>query len=465
MFPNLRRVRSSLAVGALLFAACSGQSSTPAAVRDLVGSDHGAVYKISVPNHWNGTLLVYSHGYIAQSSPGLETKFKKAGTGSDPTTTSWLLDHGYALAASLYAQQGWAVEIALKNQLDLLQVFSSQVGQPQRVIAWGASMGGLVSVALVEQHPELFHGALPLCGALAGTKETLNTGLDAVFALQVLLATHADLFGSSSSSQAGQRLQAAVTGAKATAAGRARLALAAALADLPAWEEGQREPSATDLGAHLTAEIDGLIHLLGTATAGESSLASLAGGNPLSNVGVDYGQLLDAAVDKADVQAAYAAAGLDLTRDLGTLNGAQRIAPDSAAASYISKYYTPTGNLQRPVLTLHTSADAEAPVANEGAYRVVVGAAGQAASLQQLFVHRAGHCAFSPAETVTALQQLVARVGSGRWPVNDPTQLNAGARRLGSSLNSDGQRALAPAFEPLTPTPLPRTVVGSSRSG
>ena len=40
---------------------------------------------------------------------------------------------------------------------------------------------------------------------------------------------------------------------------------------------------------------------------------------------------------------------------------------------------------------------------------------------------RAGHCAFTPAETITAVQVLVSRLDTGRWDLSalDPASLNA----------------------------------------
>src|SRR6266566_2802351 len=51
-----------------------------------------ASYKIEVPSDWNGTLVLYSHGY--SFTPIAATDVGDAATGA------WLLSHGYALAGS-----------------------------------------------------------------------------------------------------------------------------------------------------------------------------------------------------------------------------------------------------------------------------------------------------------------------------------------------------------------------------
>jgi hypothetical protein len=57
--------------------------------------------------------------------------------------------------------------------------------------------------------------------------------------------------------------------------------------------------------------------------------------------------------------------------------------------------------------------------------------------LREIFVHRAGHCTFTPAETITAVQVLLNRLGTGRWDREalDPASLNARAAALGPAYN------------------------------
>ena len=65
--------------------------------------------QVEVPVHWNGTLLLFSHGYV---SPGSEPVASDA---PDPAVRSWLLGHGYALAGTSFRHSGWAVEEALHD--------------------------------------------------------------------------------------------------------------------------------------------------------------------------------------------------------------------------------------------------------------------------------------------------------------------------------------------------------------
>jgi len=99
------------------------------------------------------------------------------------------------------------------------------------------------------------------------------------------------------------------------------------------------------------------------------------------------------------------------------------------------------------VLTMHTTGDGLVVPENEQAYRSAVDQAGRASLLRQVFVHRAGHCTFTPAETVTAVQTLENRLATGRWHVPSPAAMNAQAAALGPQLNIfTGGVATPPAF-------------------
>src|ERR1051326_8487090 len=99
-----------------------------------------------------------------------------------------LLNQGYALAGSAYSETGWALQQAFQDQIALLDFFDATCGQPLRTIAWGHSLGGIITAGLVQLNPGRFNGALPMCGVLAGGVGTWNQALDGAFAFDVLLA-------------------------------------------------------------------------------------------------------------------------------------------------------------------------------------------------------------------------------------------------------------------------------------
>lgn len=367
-------------------------STAAAAPRHETGTlPNGATYVIDVPDAWNGTLLLYSHGYArgpanpAQNAPGEAVK-------------PLLLAKGYALAGSSYAKPGWALEEAVPDQLATLDAFAAAVGKSKRTLAWGSSMGALATVALIERHPGRFDGGLPLCGSVGGTIPMMNSAFDAAFAFKTLLAPDLKIVGGVDDRAVAERANAVVAEARQTVQGRARLTLVATLAQLP--------------GATLDDQLKSFVMGVFFPRADQERRA---GGVFSWNTGVDYGRQLKASGKHRQVAAAYAQAGLNVGKDLAALKAAPRQGADPKAVAYLTANYVPTGAITRPVLTLHTTDDPLTSSANERTFAAKVTARGKAALLRQVFVARTGHCNFQPDELLAAVQVLDARIATGAW--------------------------------------------------
>ncbi len=190
-----------------------------------------------------------------------------------------------------------------------------------------------------------------------------------------------------------------------------------------------------------------------------ADLEAKAGGNPSWNTGVNYFADLSKSADLAEVKALYATAGLSLNHDVNTLNGAPRISAKPSAVAYLATNIAYNGEISVPTLTVHTTGDGLVVPENEQAYRGVVDRDGNGNLLRQLFVARAGHCAFTPAEIITAIGVLLNRLATGHWHVPSLAGLNAEAADLGPQFNlyPDPVTGLpdptAPAFTSYTPAP------------
>jgi pimeloyl-ACP methyl ester carboxylesterase len=447
---------------------CGGTGSVTTVSNSLAD---GATYEIQCPaGSWNGTVFLYSHGYVVPGSPN------PAQDVGDPVTGAWLLGHGYALAGSSYATTGWAIQQALPDQIGTLNVFRATYGRPRQTIAWGHSLGGIITAGLIQRYPNRFTAALPMCGVLSGGVATWNSALDSEFAFQQLLASSVGLQVvniTNPTANLGIAEQAAAA-AQATPAGRARLALAAAFGDTPGWFTPlSPEPAATDYAAQEANQFlwDTQVDFPFVFDF-RANLETDAGGNPSWNTGVNYTSQLRKSADYAEVVALYKAAGLNLRTDLRTLNHAARISADPKAVSYLAKNIAFNGQISMPVLTLHTTGDGLVVPENEQAYAAVVHKAGNSRLLRQVFVSRAGHCAFTPAETIAAVQVLLNRISTGKWNALalQPASMNAAAAALGPEANVfsaqngkcptgspvDGVCATAPAYVQFRPTRYPR---------
>jgi len=428
-----RRLAAALLAAALL-AGCS-QAAAPAAGSGprpgtYPGKIGSAAYVVDIPARWNGTLLLYSHGYAAPGSGN------PAGDAGDDTTKGWLLGQGYALAGSAYSGTGWALADAFKDQVALLDAFSQRFGKPARTIAWGHSLGGMITAGLVQLHPELFAGALAMCGVLGGGIANWNGALDIGFATQVLLDPGLQVVHITNPGGNLDRAHSAATAARATPQGRARLALIAAIGYLPGWFNPlEPEPAPADYATQVANQASWEGVDFAYVFAYRAELEQRAGGNPSWNTGVDYRQAFAASPDRAETEALYQQAGLDLNADLARLQSAPRISADPAAVAYLDQNLTFNGVLAVPVLTLHTTGDGLVVVANEAAYADVAAANSPPSQLRQLFVHRANHCIFTPAEQIAAFQVLFDRIDHGAWDETGAGAMNTRAAALGGKYN------------------------------
>lgn len=440
----------------------ASKSAQAAGVTTYTGTINGAGYKVEVPPNWNGTLVLYSHGYTVPGSPKVATDV------GDPVTGGYLLTQGYALAGSSYSTQGWALKEAFTDQINVLDWFGKNVGKPKRTIAWGHSLGGIITAGLIQKYPERFDGALPMCGVLSGGVGAWNEGIDSSFAFKTLLAANTNLqVVHITNPQTNAALAVSILDkAQTTPEGRAKIALVGALGDIAEWFDPlSPEPASNDYASRELNQYTWARFVdFPFAFALRAELEARAGGNPSWNIGVNYRQQLERSGHRDTVEALYKAAGLDLDADLGTLNRAPRIKPDPKAVEYLVNNIVFNGQIEVPVLTMHTTNDGLVPVENERTYGRVVREEGNGRLLRQIYVNRAGHCSFTPAETITAFQTLIKRLDTERWDgYTDPDVLNQKATALGPTFNIFSQNnqvvSVPSAFTEFQPGPFVRPFV------
>ena len=439
----MRTTSPTVALAALLVGAVTAATTATAAAAEPVTTSattappvhytgtltDGAKWVADVPASWNGTIILYSHGFgplNAQDSP-------------DTATGKDLLGLGYALVGSSYSGPSWwALKTAADDQFGALHALEHRIGEPKRTIAWGTSMGGLVS-ALETQRPRgQIDGTLTTCGLVAGALNMNNYQLDGQYALSRLLApgNHIQLVNyrtPAQASSAAATLTAVTTNAQGTAQGRARIALAAALYNEPTWYTGDRPPAANDYDAQeaqQAAELTGFV--LTFTLTGRYQIELAAGGNTAFNVGVDYAALLRSSTHRAQVEALYRKAGLSLDRDLANLDHHETVRAAPKAVATLAHTSMVTGRISVPELDIHTRYDQLVPAEQENWYGAKVARAGDGALLRQAYTQETGHCNFQPAATIGALHVLEHRLDTGHWgDTTEPAQLNKAASRTG----------------------------------
>jgi pimeloyl-ACP methyl ester carboxylesterase len=364
-----RRVTSrvGLIFVASIFPALAQPSQTPAPAGAIIdtGAIEGAPYYIEIPPAWNKGLVLYAHGYtvVGDPPPRHDSARMKAFRGV-------FLSRGFAFAASDYRVQGWAVKEAIEDTEALRRHFVSKHGAPAETFITGHSMGGHITMAIIERHPELYQGALPMCGPLGAAVDFLNNG-----AFDMLVTFEA-LFPGTIGSPYEPSLE---TGGKVTAAVAAHPERAARFAT-----RYGRTP------AHLPAALS-IFH----AVIGE--LKVRAGGEPFDNRNRIY-------------------VGFD---DDASLNRTvKRYTAVPAARDYVRQYASPSGRLADPMLTIHTTSDALVLGSDASAYDVPAALAGTSDRFVARFVEAEGHCNFTVAQTGSAFDALLAWARQGTRPAS-----------------------------------------------
>jgi hypothetical protein len=436
--PTLAAAATVLALAALPVAQASGSTSYSGNTSD------GGSWVADVPSPWNGTLILYSHGFGPV----------QAADAPDPATKQALLDMGYALAGSSEAPataSWWTLGSALRDQFETLQDVQPDLpSTPRQVIAFGTSMGGLISALEDENSNGRIDGALSTCGIVAGAIQLNNYQLDGEYTMVQLLAAGAPIklvhfTGPADGLATGKALDTLAQSAQQTAAGRARLALAMAFMNVATWAPGQTMPSRHDYNAQEQQQYAVQFSVPTTPPPLSAMdfvefaryyLEAASGGNGSWTAGVNFQRLFHASPYSHEVSALYRQAGLNLRSDLATLTDHANIHADANAIQWLEQTSVPTGRLQVAELDMHTIADQLVPVQQENYYRHTVAEAGSTGLLRQAYVERQSHCNFTPAELVAGVLAVHHRIDTGRWGnVADSRQLNRIAQglNLGSS--------------------------------
>jgi pimeloyl-ACP methyl ester carboxylesterase len=371
-FLMLKRWMFSMAV---LLAVVAGVAA-PAGADEIVdgSTGPGSVYRLIRPTNWNGSLLLYAHGYVSPEAP--------VGISPDALlVASLVVPQGFAVAISSFSENGWVVKDGTQRTHQLLGLFTSKFGQPARVYVAGASMGGLIAIRLAETWPNQFAGLLSACAASGGLTRHYDYALNVrvlfdVFYPGVLPWSPIDVPAGLDPLQ--DIFIPAVAAMTANSAGALAIA---SIAQTPV-------PFAN--GAELAESI--ATALATSATYPE--ILELTRGQPyFDNTSTQYTGALPAPT-------------------LAFINAnVQRFSGSPAARSLLGHDYTPTGDLRMPALTLSTFRDPLIP----GFHRVIYGQQVAAQGNADLLVQRNvagtaggyGHCTFMPQEISQAFLDLV----------------------------------------------------------
>ena len=366
----------------------------------------GAGYRIEVPKSgWNGKLVLWAHGYAGVSN---------ALTVQNPPIRRYLIESGYAWAASSYSKNYYDVRAGVEDTNALTLAFTNIsaangriLSAPSRTYLIGFSMGGHIAAAAIEaealataRNKARYDGAMPMCGVLGDTE------LFDYFAAYQLAA---------------QQLA----------------GLPAAKFPTPRWN--------SDIANDARTTLFNSTKSFATPTAQgmriKNIVMNLTGGQrPIFNEGFSFDSWHSA------VWSAFGNSG-DVSGILATgknVADTHRIrfrfeAPDTVVDTFNAGIARATadadanplradglrwipkinGEFSVPVLTLHTLGDIYVPFHMQQVYRQRAAAKGNSDRLVQRAIRAAGHCDFTVAEQTAAFVDLAKWVETGVKPAGD----------------------------------------------
>jgi pimeloyl-ACP methyl ester carboxylesterase len=353
----------------------------------------GAKYRICMPVFppWNGDLFVYAHGYVPATAPVAipeDQLYLPDGT-YIPDAANIL---GYAFATTSYSVNGLAIKQGLADLTDLVSIFRASHPTLKRVILVGVSEGGLITTLATEQSPNVYSGGLAACGPIGdfrgqisyvgdfrvvfdyffpglipGTPVDVPPALIATWSTYYTTTVVPVLMAPSSAISVTQLMN--VTGVP--------------------YDAGDPATIAAGISTELWYSVQ--------AT---NDAAAKLGGQPLDNLTRFYsGSLNDVALNA----------------------GVQRFSASPAALTEIQTYYQTAGRPLVPLVTAHTTKDQTVPFWHETLYRAKVVSNNRTPRHDLIALDRFGHCNFTLAEMVQALQLLQTRVNDPpKWPVYLP---------------------------------------------
>ena len=346
------------------------------------GEYEGGVYRIEVPDAWNGGLVMYAHGYRGEG-PDIFV--------SNSPIRAHLIAKGYAWAASSYRGNSYRPDFGVDDTLALRDLFIQQVGAPRWTIIEGTSMGGHVLVASLEQHPGVYQGGLAECGVM--------TGIGVIDYLAAYIAAAEYLSG------------VPLLDAPDAAEFNRRV--------MEEWlpvmgrpgsytETGEQFDSVVKylMGGDLPLRTQGLTarYTANLSLRPDPSTATAPAARATSTLHIRY------RIDK----------GLGLSEEELNANVRRFVpAPGSRSASENPVFAGFTGGITVPVLSVHTTGDAFVPFSLEQDYRRKAIAAGTDHLLVQRAIRRPNHCQFEAAELARAFDDLVAWMEDGVRPEGD----------------------------------------------
>jgi len=344
----------------------------------------GSVYQMEMPDRWNGKLVLYMHGFQSLA-PEASVEV--------PGIRHYLIRNGYAWGASSYSSTALIPGRAADETAALWDEFVRRFRVPDRTYVTGISMGGAASHIAAERYAGRFDGSLALCG----------------FAGQQAITQIVGDYFYTGAFVAGVTQQEFENG------------------DVYEIIDQRVKPALQDPAKHAQ-----WMNMLIDMTGGPRALAA-EGFSIEEETNWFRAPILVATGQAYNSDYDYQLPNTPgLTNEEFNAGVVRRQPPDPETRENFRRGNELTGDLQMPMLTLHTTGDWQVPIDQQQILRRTVDAAGKGDLLVQRIVRAAEHCGFTEGEWITGLHDLEAWVEEGAKPEGDEVLVDdlsdAGAR-------------------------------------
>jgi len=371
-------------LSAILMAQQCPSSCTCGTYGTAQGASGPAQYVVCMPpaSSYNGDMILFAHGYIAQGSPEPATWLSQLALPDGTALPALLNGKGFGFAASSFSTDGLAILPGIQDTKALINVINGLEIPVNKYFVTGASEGGLVAAKSIEEDSASYAGGLAVCGPIGSFQKQLNYFGD----VRVLF----DYF-----------FPGVLTSAGGTAIDipptlienwftQYEPAVIAAVNSNPLATLQLVSTAQIEIGLNPSNAASAIADVLWYNVFATDNAQAVLGGNPYDNTKTVYrGSFDDAKLNRL----------------------VERYAATGTALGNISTLYETTGLLHDPLVTLHTLADPIVPYWQDPLYGLKVLSEGSLPELVEIPAVAYGHCNVTATQAETALSVLLLKAG------------------------------------------------------
>ncbi len=356
---------------------------------------NGSIYRICMPNGddapYNGQLVIWAHGYVNPDEPIHIPEDQLCPFGENAPCIDEIANAlGYGFATTSYPKNGLAIVEGIADIQLLIDYYHAHEGDTTHIYLIGASEGGIITALMTEDFPDLLSAGLSMCGPIGDFDKQIgyfgdfrvlyNYFYPGHFPEQVIVPYPLWVYGMENFETLFEENWWPSI-ADGSPSKLWELIQTANIPFDPMNFDDSIKQSIMDLFRYNVYASNDAAYTLG------SRLYPL---QPYHNMYRIYTGSLD---------------------DDALNDGVQRVQADPLARLIIERDYQTSGELEIPLVTLHTTLDQQVPYWHETLYQQKIDAAGSNDLYFHIRADRYEHCNFTVPEALIAFFKMLSMAG------------------------------------------------------